>query len=286
MFPAVLKLLDVHAALVQDRLLADSLLLLLLLHELPVAGHPVILVPRSGGGGVVAARHLDLRVAAGLDVGGRDRADDLLVVSLAKPKEDMQEPLEELLDPISEAGESVVGEAEEEDGKDVVMDLLIRHEELEARGEGRLEGGLTADDLGFLSEGLLAECLLIGLFELEASVVQALVVVLEVDLRPDLVHVPPRLPPLRVLVLQAFEHNVEGCDWRSSEEVVRNLRPVIRVDHLDDLHVPWLESLAHRSRLNLNPGLLARRAVARVDAIGPLLLPLVLSDLGLDGPYG
>ena len=70
-----------------------------------------------------------------------------------------------------------------------------------------------------LDHGLVAQLLLVSLLEVEAAVVQGLVVVLLEDLGEEGLHVLLHLAPLPVLLLQPTQHHGDGHPWVFLQQV-------------------------------------------------------------------
>mmetsp|Transcript_8801 Transcript_8801/g.11943 ORF Transcript_8801/g.11943 Transcript_8801/m.11943 type:complete len:209 (-) Transcript_8801:703-1329(-) len=96
--------------------------------------------------------------------------------------------------------------------------------------------------------------LLVALFEVERPVVQRLVVILLVHLRPHLVHLLAALAPIFIFLAEAHEHHRDG-DRGILEHEVADLMPVLRIN---TLHTPHLH---RRQRIirKQEPRLLLRR---------------------------
>ena len=70
-----------------------------------------------------------------------------------------------------------------------------------------------------LNHGLVAQLLLVCLLEVEAAVVQGLVVVLLEHLGEQRLHLLLHLAPLLVLLVQACQHHLDGNTWILLQQV-------------------------------------------------------------------
>ena len=77
-----------------------------------------------------------------------------------------------------------------------------------------------------LDHGLVSKRLLVCLLEVEAAVVQGLVVVLLEDLGEQRLHVLLDLPPFAILLLQTRQHHWDGCAGVLLQQI-HNLRALL-----------------------------------------------------------
>ena len=97
------------------------------------------------------------------------------------------------------------------------MDCVVHHD-FAANGHNQQAANLN--------HGLVTKRLLVCLLEVEAAVVQGLVVVLLEDLGEQRLHVLFDLPPFAILLLQTRQHHWDGCAGILLQQI-HNLRALL-----------------------------------------------------------